>query len=74
KKFTLNPARILGLDKGTLSVGSDADIAIIEPCKEWVLKKEDIISRSKNCAFVGTKFKGWVEYTICAGNIAYYAK
>ncbi|MGE5196915.1 MAG: dihydroorotase [Deltaproteobacteria bacterium] len=71
EKLSLNPARILGIDKGTLSIGSDADIIIISPDKEWTVRKEEIISKSKNSPFLGKKLKGLVEYTICRGKIAY---
>jgi len=71
KKLSLNPARILGIDKGTLTVGKDADIVIMDPDKEWVVKKEGFVSKSKNSAFLGRRMKGAVEYTICAGKIAY---
>ncbi|MFH1678433.1 MAG: dihydroorotase, partial [Candidatus Omnitrophota bacterium] len=40
QKLAVNPARILGIDKGALSVGSDADIILVSPDKEWVVKKE----------------------------------
>lgn len=71
KKLTLNPARILNIDKGTLSVGAEADIAIISKDKEWVVGKDNIISKSKNSCFLGKKLKGVVEYTILSGEIAY---
>ncbi len=71
KKMSLNPARILGIKKGTLGVGADADIIIIDPDKEWVVRKEDLISKSKNSAFLGRKLKGLVEYAIYGGKIAY---
>lgn len=66
-----NPAKILNLDKGTLSEGKVADLIIVNPDKEWVVKKEEIVSKSKNCAFLGMKLKGIVEYTICNGKIVY---
>jgi dihydroorotase len=71
EKMSLNPARILGLDKGTLSVGACADIVILSPDKEWMVEKQGLVSKSKNSAFLGKKLKGWVDYTICAGKIAY---
>ena len=71
RKMSLNPAKILGIDRGTLSAGSAADIAIIDPGKEWIVKKEDFISRSKNSPFIGMALKGIVEYTILSGNVAY---
>jgi dihydroorotase len=71
EKLALHPARILGIDRGTLGVGLPADIIVISPEKDWVVKKEEIISKSKNSPFLGKKLKGVVEYTILAGEIAY---
>lgn len=64
-----HPAEILGLNKGTLSEGADADITIIDPDEEWVYKKEDVRSKSKNSPFIGRKFKGRVKRTVVAGQI-----
>jgi len=71
RKMALNPAKILGIDKGSLSVGSAADIVIVDADKEFVLAKEGIISKSKNSPFIGRSFKGLVLYTVCGGEIAY---
>ncbi len=71
EKLSLNPARILGIPKGTLTPGADADIAIVDPAKEWLVQKEAIVSKSKNSAFLGRRLKGMVEYTIYNGKIAY---
>jgi len=71
RKMSTNPAEILGLDKGTLSVGKDADIIIVDPQKEWVVEKTGFLSKSKNSAFLGRKLQSEVEYTICKGRIAY---
>jgi dihydroorotase len=70
-KLTSNPAQILKIEKGTLSIGRDADLAIVSLDCERLVKKEDFVSKSKNSAFIGKKLKGVVEYTICAGKIAY---
>lgn len=70
-KLSFNPARILGINKGTLRKGSDADIAVIAPCEEWVVAKESLLSKSKNSPFLGVSLKGIVEYTICSGKIVY---
>lgn len=67
KKMCLNPAQILGMPKGTLTVGADADLIIVSPDKEWVVEKNKLISKSKNSAFLGKKLKGVVEHTICKG-------
>jgi len=71
EKISLDPAKILCIDKGTLGQGKDADIIIVSPEKEWVVRKEDLISKSKNSAFIGKKLKGAVEYTISKGKIIY---
>jgi len=71
EKMSLNPARILGLNKGRIAAGSDADIVIVDPQKEWVVTKDNFVSKSKNSAFLGRTLKGVVEYTVCAGKIAY---
>jgi dihydroorotase len=71
KKMCFNPARILGIDKGILAPGKDADITIISADKEWLVRKEEIVSKSKNSCFLGRKLKGVVEYTICKGEIGY---
>ena len=71
EKMAANPARILGLNKGRIAAGSDADIIIVDPQKEWVVAKDNFVSKSKNSAFLGRTLKGVVEYTICGGKIAY---
>ena len=71
RKLALHPAKILGIDKGTLGKGKDADITILSPQKQWVVEKEDFVSKSKNSAFLGRKLTGVVDFTICSGKIAY---
>ncbi len=71
EKLSFNPARILGISKGALGVGSDADIIIVSPEIEWEVQKDNLISKSKNSCFLGKKLKGMVEYTICGGKIVY---
>ncbi|MBU4590712.1 MAG: dihydroorotase [Candidatus Omnitrophica bacterium] len=73
KRMCFNPSRILGIDKGSLGVGRDADIVVVSPDKEWVVKKKDFLSRSKNSAFLGRKLKGVIEYTIRKGKVIYKA-
>jgi len=73
KKLCLNPARILGIDRGTLGAGSYADIIVVSPEKEWIVKKEEILSKSKNSPFLGKKLKGVVEYTVSEGKVVYKA-
>lgn len=71
RKMSLNPARILGIDKGNLGIGKDADIIIVSPDKKWIVTKEGFVSKSKNSPFIGCELTGLVELTICQGDIAY---
>ncbi|MEW6101592.1 MAG: dihydroorotase [Candidatus Omnitrophota bacterium] len=73
EKLSLNPSRILGINKGLLGKGLSADLIIVSPDKEWLVEKRALASKSKNCAFLGQRLKGMVEYTICQGQIAYEA-
>jgi len=71
EKLAWAPAKILGIAKGTLSIGADADIIIVDANREFVLEKKSIVSKSKNSPFIGRTVKGLVEYTICNGQIVY---
>jgi dihydroorotase len=73
RKMSSNPAKILGIEAGSLSAGVSADVIIFDPQKEWQVRKEDFLSKSKNSGFIGRKLKGAVEYTICRGKIVYQA-
>ncbi|MFH1413804.1 MAG: dihydroorotase [Candidatus Omnitrophota bacterium] len=70
-KLTLHPANILGIKKGALARGCDADLIVVDPDKQWIVEKQDFLSKSKNSAFIKEILKGVVEYTICKGKIAY---
>ncbi len=65
--FTANPAKLLGLDRGTLSVGAIADVTLINPDLEWTVDKEQSFSRSRNNAFHGREVKGRAVRTIVGG-------
>jgi len=67
RRMSLNPATILKLDKGTLSVGADADITIIDPDLDWTVDVSQFKSRSKNTPFNGWKLKGRAVQTIVGG-------
>jgi len=69
-----NPAKILGINKGTLKKGNDADIFVLDPEREWVVEKKDILSKSKNSAFLGKRLKGKVIHTIASGELVYNAE
>jgi dihydroorotase len=68
-KMTINPARVLGLKKGTLSQDADADITLVDPNANWTIDKERFFSRSRNCPFHGWKVHGRVIGTIVGGQI-----
>ena len=69
EKMSLNPARILGLKKGTLSIGADADITIVDLSREFTVDTSKFYSKSCNSPFNGWKLKGKVLYTIVGGQI-----
>ncbi len=66
-KFTVNPARLLGIPKGTLSVGAAADVTIFDPHREWRFDKSSTASKSLNSPFYGWPLKGKVVTTIVEG-------
>nr|AID69673.1 dihydroorotase (DHOase), subgroup IIa [uncultured organism] len=65
--MSTRPAKIFGLDAGSLRVGSRADLAVVDPEFPWVLSKDDIVSKSKNTAFEDARFTGKVLQTMVAG-------
>ena len=67
KALTCNPAKILKINKGNLSIGNDADFCILDINKPWVVKKENLISKSKNTSVEGRKLQGKVKNTFVKG-------
>ena len=65
--FTMNPARLLGLDRGTLSTGAPADVTLIDADSEWIFDKEKSQSLSRNTPFHKAELKGRAVRTIVAG-------
>jgi dihydroorotase len=70
-KYTVNPARLLNLQKGTLSLGADADVTVFDPDQEWVFERESSASKSRNSPFFGWQLKGRAVATIVAGRCVY---
>lgn len=64
EKMSVMPAKILGLNKGRLSIGEDADLIILDLNKSWVVEKEKIISKSKNSPYLNWTLPGLIEYVI----------
>jgi len=71
EKMSVNPARILGIGRGTLKPGAVADITIIDPVLKWVVEAEKLASKSKNSPWLGEKMKGRAVYTIVGGKVVY---
>jgi len=72
--ITCNPANILGLDIGHLTVGSPANLCLINPTREWTFLSEEMLSHGKNTPFSGWNFKGKVTQTILKGKTIYIEK
>lgn len=71
QKTSLNPAKIIGIDKGHLSIGAVCDITIIDVDNEYTIDVNKMVSKSKNTPFNGFKVNGEVHYTICKGKVVY---
>lgn len=70
-KLTLHPARILGLDRGTLQPEADADVTILDPEASWIIDPSRFLSRSRNTPFVNRGVKGRVWATLVAGDVRF---
>ncbi len=67
-KMTINPSRILKLNRGTISKGAIADITVIDPKMEMIISKK-FESKSHNSPFIGKKLRGFAVMTIVSGKI-----
>ena len=67
ESLSFRPAQILGIDKGTLSVGAPADVTIVDPDLEWTVTPDSFESKSQNCPFMGWKLKGKVTDLLVGG-------
>ncbi len=70
-KLTINPAKVVGLTKGRLEVGSDADLTVINLEEEWKVDPRDFASKATNTPFTDFKLKGKISMTIVEGEIVY---
>ena len=69
--MSVNPARILGIDAGTLRVGANADIALVDLNEEWTVDPDKLHGKSKNTPFKGMTLTGKVKMTILGGKVVF---
>ena len=74
EKMSVNPAKILGINAGTLAVGVDADIALVDLDEEWTVDVDKLHGKSKNTPFKGRRLYGKVKKTILSGNVVFEDK
>jgi dihydroorotase len=71
ERLTCGPARLFGLDAGSLRIGSPADVCIFNPAAPWQVTGEALYSRGKNTPLLGSHLTGRVTHTIVAGRVVY---
>ena len=71
--LTINPARVLSLPHGTLSVGAPADVTVIDPKRQWTVTATHFRSKSRNTPFEGMQMQGQAVLTMVGGRIVYRA-
>src|SRR5262249_22286676 len=71
EKLTVNPARVLGIERGTLRPGAVADVTIIDPSAEWTIDSSRFRSKSRNSPFAGWKVRGRAHAAIIAGQVKF---
>jgi len=71
KRFTVAPARLLRLPKGTLKPGADADVTVFDPNREWHFARDASASKSRNTPFHNWALKGRAVYTIVRGEVVW---
>lgn len=70
-KITWDPARILGVEAGHLSLGADADLCIFDAARYWTVEASALKSQGKNTPFLGMELEGRVKYTLVGGNVVH---
>jgi len=69
--MTINPAQILGIEKGALSSGKQGDVTIIDPELQWAVDVNTFVSKSRNCPYHDWKVKGRAIMTIVGGEVRF---
>ncbi|OIO71854.1 MAG: dihydroorotase [Zetaproteobacteria bacterium CG_4_9_14_3_um_filter_49_83] len=70
-KMSCNPAKLLGLNSGTLSIGAEADVCIFDENATWTVDREKMVSKGKNTPWHGKQMTGEVTHTIKAGRVVF---
>jgi dihydroorotase len=71
EKLTRRPAEILSLEKGTLQIGADADVTIIDPAVKWTVSPDELCSKSRNTPFMGKELTGRATHVIVDGELRF---
>lgn len=71
EKLSVNPANILGIDRGSLGEGCVADLVIADPEDEYIIDRNSFLSKGRNTPFHGSRVSGRILYTMVAGKIVY---
>ncbi|GBG15620.1 dihydroorotase [Novimethylophilus kurashikiensis] len=70
-RITSEPARLLGINAGHLSVGATADICVFDPEQFWKIERNALHSQGKNTPFLGMELAGKVRWTLVAGQVVH---
>src|SRR5262245_10199032 len=71
ENLTVSPARVLGIDRGTLKPGAVADVTVLDPDARWTIQPEKFRSKSRNCPFAGWEVRGWAETVLVGGVVKF---
>ena len=69
--ITSNPSKILGINKGNLDKGNDADLCVVDINKPWIVNKDKLKSKSKNTPIENRKLQGKAIKTFVKGELLY---
>ena len=71
QKLTLEPARVLSIDRGTLKPGAIADVTVIDPDVKWTIDPAKFRSKSRNSPFAGWEARGWADTVLVGGKVKF---
>jgi dihydroorotase len=71
ERMSTIPARLFRLEGGTLAVGAPADIVVFDPAREWVVREQELHSRSTNSPFLGEMLVGQADLTLVGGRVVF---